>query len=129
MSANLALGLFTTGVKLFGAGEQSKHEKEMIELEYKSDLEDIRRREFEQQQIRGTAKALSEASGVLHSGGSSAQGYLDTMDFQFKKEIDFMKAYAEEARRLGREGVSLRKTANILGAFSSGMSIYNSGGK
>ena len=124
MSADLALGLFSTGMKLFGVGAQSKHDKERVELEYQSDLEDIRRREFEQTQIRGTAKAYSEASGVLHSGGSSAQGYLDTMDYQFKKEIDFMKTYAEEARRLGREGASLRKTAGILNAFSSGIGMF-----
>jgi hypothetical protein len=128
MSAGLALGLFSTGMKLFGAGEQSKADKARIELEYKSDLEDIRRRQFEQQQIRGTGKAYTEAAGVLHSGGSSAQGYLDTMDYQFKKELDFMKSYAEEARRLGRKQSSIDKTSNILSAFSSGLSIWDSYG-
>ena len=127
MSAALALGLFTTGVKLFGVDQQSDYEKDVADLEYKSNLEDIRRRQFEQYQIRGTAKAFSEASGVKHSGGSSAQGYLDTMDYQFKKEIEFMKSYAEEARRLGYEGASLRKQAGILNALSSGMNIMGSG--
>lgn len=127
MSAMLALGLFSTGIKLFGAGEQSRHDKAMVELQYKSDLEDIRRREFEQQQIRGTGKAYSEAAGVLHSGGSSAQGYLNTMDYQFKKEIDFMKSYAEEARKLGRDAAALRKTSNVLDAFSMGLSIWGGG--
>lgn len=126
MSAGLAMGLFTAGMSIWGAGKQAAHEKDIADLEYKSDLEDIRRRDFEQQQIKGQAKAFSEASGVLHSGGSTAQGYLNTMESQFKRELEFMKKYAEESRRLGYEGASLRKTANVFDALGAGFSVYGS---
>ena len=124
MGMNLALGLFTTGVGISSAGLQSKHDKDMVSLEYKSDLEDIRRREFEQEQIKGVAKAFSENAGVKHTSGSTAQGYLDTMNYQFKKELDFMKAYAEEARQLGNEAAGLRKFSNILNSISGGLSMF-----
>ena len=114
------LGLFQMGSGITGAGYQKDLDRARVELEYKSDLEDIRRREFDQQTIQGTAKAFSESAGVLHSQGSSAQGFLNTMASQFMKEINFMKNFAEESRRLGNQSASLRHRAGVMGALTEG---------
>lgn len=127
MSFNLAFGLFKTGVGLAGAGLQADHEKELTELSYESDQEDIRRREFEQDTIKGAAKAMSENAGVLHTSGSTAQGYLDTMEYQFGKELQFMKDYAERARQLGHDATGLRKMSNIFDSLAGGASTMFGG--
>jgi hypothetical protein len=127
MSAGLALGLFSAGVGFMGAKRQGDFDKEVVDLEYKSDMEDIRRKQFEQEQILGITKAFSQNAGVLHSGGSTAQGYVSTMESEFTKELKFMRSYAEEARRLGKESAEMRELTNILNSFSSGMGIAASG--
>ena len=66
-----------------GAGKQKDVDKRQTELSYLDNLEKIRRREFEIKQTEGTAKALSETAGVLHTGGSTAQMFLDTMATEF----------------------------------------------
>ncbi len=122
----MGLGLFQMGTGIAGAGYQKGLDKDQVELEYQSDLEDIRRREFDQQSIQGTAKAFSENAGVLHSGGSSAQGFLSTMAEQFTREINFMKQFAQEARYLGRKQASLKHRAGVMSALTSGFKTMGS---
>jgi len=116
-----ALGMFQMGTGIVGAGYQKDIDDDRVELEYKSNLEDIRRKKFEHQTIQGTAKAFSENSGVLHSGGSTAQGFLDTMADQFAREIDFMRNFAMESRKLGHDASGLRRNASVLGSISRGI--------
>lgn len=120
--AAAALGLFSAGVGLFGASEQAKVDKDRVQLAYEDSLEKIRRRGFTQQQVLGQAKARSQASGVLHTGGSTAQSTIDVMSQQFKRELDWMKRYAAQARRLGMKGADVNKLANQLGAIGGGLS-------
>ena len=123
-----AIGLVSVGFGISGAGQQKDVDEQQAELAYKDNLEKIRRRKFEQRQTQGAAKAFSEASGVLHSGGSSAQGVLDTMARVFTSELDWMKKFASEARRLGHKTASVRHQTNIMGSISGGIqtgaSIY-----
>lgn len=115
------------GAGISGANDQKDIDKDRVELEFLSDLEDIRRREFEQQSIQGTAKAFSENAGVLHSGGSTAQGFLNTMATQFSKEIKFMRDYAYEARSLGNRAATLKHRAGIMNSLSEGVNSMGAG--
>jgi hypothetical protein len=121
----LGMGILNLAGGLFGSSKQKKVDKAAAELTYRSNLEDIRRREFEQEQIKGTAKAFSENAGVLHSGGSSAQQFLDTMASEFSREINFMREYATQARRLGLKEASLRAQTGAFNAISGGISTYS----
>jgi len=130
--AALAIGLFTTGAGIFGANKQESVDKDRAQLGYEDNLEKIRRREFAQEQTLGKTKMLTEASGVRHSGGSTAQGYLDTMANEFSKELSWMKDYARQARGLGMKSASVTASANRFGALQSGLSagssVYGMGG-
>lgn len=121
----IGMGILNFGAGLFGSGKQKKVDKAAAELTYRSNMEDIRRREFEQEQIKGTAKAFSENAGVLHSGGSSAQQFLDTMANEFTKEIRFMREYATQARVLGLKEASLRAQTGAFNALSGGLQTYS----
>jgi hypothetical protein len=121
----IAFGIGSFAAGLFGSGQQKKVDKAAAELTYQSTLEDIRRREFEQEQTKGAAKAFSEASGVLHSGGSSAQQFLDTMATEFRKELKFMRDYANRARELGLKEASLRAQTGAFNALSGGLQTYS----
>lgn len=123
---SMGLGLFQMGSGIAGAGYQKDIDRDLVELAYKSDQEDIRRREFDQQGTQGIAKAFSENAGVLHSGGSTAQGFLNTMAEQFTREINFMKKFAEESRYLGRKQASLKHRSGVMGALTSGMKTMSS---
>lgn len=131
-AAAIAVGVFTAGAGLWGASKQEQLDEDKVQLSYQDNLEKIRRRGFTQEQIKGQAKARSEHSGVLHRAGSTPQGYVDVMTSEFKKELDWMKKYAEEARRLGMESAHLKKTAASINAISSGiesgMNMYAMGG-
>jgi len=124
-----AIGIGSAISGLIGSGKQKEVDKAQTELSYLDNLEKIRRRKFEQEQTQGAALAFSEASGVRHTGGSTAQGFLDTMAGEFKKEIDWMQKFAEEARRLGHKGASARAYAGniqaITGGIQAGASIYS----
>jgi len=105
---------------IFGAGDQRKLERQRVEFGYQDALEKIRRRKFTQEQTLGRAKAIGEASGVRHTGGSTAQGAIDSMALEFKKELDYMKLYATTARRLGVKGAKAdynRNVTDALGGF------------
>jgi hypothetical protein len=123
MGMNLALGMFSAGVGIMGAKRQGEFDERSVEMEYKSDMEDIRRRAFEQEEILGFTKAFSQNAGVRHTGGSTAQGYVSSMESEFTKELTFMRKYAEEARRLGMESAESRQLTNILNSISGGMGI------
>lgn len=124
----LALGLGQAGFGIWGAGRQKDVDKQSAELSYLDNLEKIRRREFEQEQTKGAAKALSETAGVLHTGGSTAQGVLDVMASEFKKELDWMEKFAKEARRLGIKTADVRAQTGIMrsitGGIQTGASLY-----
>ena len=123
-----AIGLVGAGFGILGAKQQKDVDKDQVELSYQDNLEKIRRRKFQQEQTKGTAKAATEAAGVLHSGGSTAQGVLDTMAREFKSEISWMDKFANEARRIGHKTASVRHRTNILGSITGGVqtgaSIY-----
>lgn len=125
-----AIGIADAAFGIFGSKDQKKLDQQRVQLGYEDNLEKIRRREFDQNTIQGAAKAFSENSGVLHTEGSTAQGFLDTMASEFEKEISWMQKYADEARRLGMEGASVDYHANILnsvtGGLKTGMSVYES---
>lgn len=120
VAAAIGIGQAVGGI--FGALKQKSVTKSQTELQFRDNLEKIRRRKFTQEQTLGTGTAFSEASGILHSGGSSAQGFLDTMAREFRLELDWMRRFADEARRLGHRGASAAFTTNILGSISSGIS-------
>lgn len=121
----IGLGIASFASGLFGSSKQKKIDKAAAELTWKSNQEEIRRREFEQEQIKGTAKAFSEASGVEHTGGSSAQQFLDTMASEFSKEIAWMREYANTARSLGMKEASLRAQTGAFNALSGGLQTYS----
>ena len=127
-----AIGIFSAGAGIFGAKKQKKVDKAQAELQYQDNLEKIRRRKFGQEATFGMGTAFSQASGVLHTRGSSAQGYLDTMAREFRLELDWMRKFADEARRLGYKGASAAYTTNVLQSITSGIqtgaSIYAAGG-
>lgn len=127
--AAIALGLAQAWGGIWGAGKQKDVDKAQVELAYQDNLEKIRRRKFQQEQVQGAAKAFSETAGVLHSGGSTAQGVLDTMAGEFKKEIDWMVKFGTEARRIGHKAASIRgKTGTfqaITGGVQTGASLYS----
>jgi hypothetical protein len=124
----IALGLAQAIGGIWGASKQKRVDKQKAELAYLDNLEKIRRREFEQEQTQGAAKALSETAGVLHTGGSTAQGVLDTMAREFKKELDWMEKFAKEARRLGIKVADVQAQTNVVrsvtGGIQTGASLY-----
>lgn len=125
----IALGIGKALGGLFGAGKQKEVDKRQVELAYQDNLEKIRRRDFEMEQTKGAAKAATEHAGVLHSGGSTAQGVLDTMAREFKSELDWMRKFASEARAVGHKRASVAAQRNMFGAVTggieTGMSLYN----
>lgn len=121
----LAFGIGKAVAGLWGSSRQKKAEKAQAELSYRSNLEDIRRREFDQMQTKGKAKAFSENAGVLHSGGSTAQQFLDTMASEFDKEISFMRQYAEQAKSLGMKQAQLNAQMGAFNAVAGGFETYS----
>lgn len=117
------LGGFKTATGIFGAFDQRKLDRQQVEFQYEDNLEKIRRRDFTQKQTLGRAKAFTQASGVRHTGGSTAQGVIDAMSDEFKKELDYMKKYAVTARRLGVKSAKADFTRNLLDA-GTGMFEY-----
>lgn len=126
VAAAIGIGKAITG--LLGAHKQRDIEKDRVQLGYEDNLEKIRRRAFQQQTVQGAAQAFSQNAGVLHSGGSTAQGFLDTMSSEFKKELDWMKKYAKTARSLGMKSANLAHRIGSLNAITggaqTGMSLY-----
>jgi len=124
----IALGLAQAIGGIWGAGRQKKADKQSTELAYLDNLEKIRRREFEQEQTKGAAKAFSETAGVLHVGGSTAQGVLDTMASEFKKELDWMERFAKEARRIGIKVADVQAQTStyrsVTGGVQTAASLY-----
>lgn len=120
----IGLGVLSFGGGLFGASGQKEIDKAKTELTFQSNLEEIRRREFEQTQIKGATKAMSENAGVLHSGGSSAQTYLDLMTSEFNKEITFMRMYAKQARALGMEAADVNFRTGLFNSLTGGLGTY-----
>lgn len=120
--AALAVGLVTFGAGLWGADAQEEIEHDRVELAYQDNLEKIRRRGFQQESIKGQAKARSENAGVLHRGGSTAEGFMTTLSVEFKKELDWMKQYADRARSLGIEAAHVERKIGGINAAASGIS-------
>jgi len=118
ISAAIGIGKALFGIG--GARNQEKADKQQVQLAYEDNLEKIRRREFAQEQTLGTAVAFGENSGVLRTGGSTAQATLDVMAGEFKKELDWMKQYAKRAKGLGVKSARVNRQANIMGAISGG---------
>lgn len=127
-----AMGIFDAVSGIFGSNKQKKADEARTQLGYEDNLEKIRRREFTQEQTKGEAKAFSENAGVLHTGGSTAQGTLDTMSREFKYELDWMKQYAERAKSLGLQSASVTASGNRANSVSSGintgLSVYGAFG-
>jgi len=75
---------------------------------------------------------LTEASGVRHTGGSTAQGFLDVMAGEFRKELDWMSQYAERSRALGMKRANVAHTTGIFNAISggigTGLNVYGARG-
>jgi hypothetical protein len=117
-------GGFKAITGIFGARGQSKADKQRVRLQFEDNLEKIRRRSFTQKQVLGAAKALGEASGVRHTGGSSAQGAIDSMATEFKKELDWMKKYAVTAKRLGLKQARLDYSKNVIGSVTDAVSSF-----
>jgi len=124
------------GIMNFGIGnsmsdEQRRIDKERIDLQYKDNLEKIRRRAFTQEQTKGAAKALSETAGVRHTPSSTPQGYMNVMTSEFKKELTWMKHYAVTARRLGLQQSALERKGRqmdlVKDSINLGASIYGMG--
>lgn len=127
-----AIGIGSAILGIGGANRQKGVDKQQVELAYADNLEKIRRREFTQEQTMGTAVAFGENAGVLRSGGSTAQATLDVMASEFKKELDWMKQYAQRAKQLGIKSANVRGRTNMLGAITggaqTGLNIYGAFG-
>ena len=120
----IGLGILNLAGGLFGSSGQKQTDKARTQLIYDSNLEEIRRREFEQDQIKGATVAMSETGGVLHSQGSSAQTYIDLMSSEFGKELKFMREYAERARQLGLQQAQLNFQTGLFNSLSGGLQTY-----
>lgn len=118
------MGGFKTAAGIFGAFSQRGLDEEQTQLEYEDNLEKIRRRKFTQEQTLGQTKAFSEVAGVLHTGGSTAQGVIDTMSSEFRKELAWMQKYAITAKRLGIKRAKSDFSANIFGSIAGGVQTY-----
>jgi hypothetical protein len=119
-------GVMTAGIGIGFADDQAKLEKERVELSYRDNLEKIRRRKFDIEQIKGAGKALSETAGVRHTSGSTPQGYVQTMASEFHKELTWMRKYAERARKLGIESANVNRKIGTFNAIKSGISLGGS---
>lgn len=117
--AAAAVGIFAGALSV---GAQREVDRDRVDLQYADNLEKIRRREWTQENQKGLAKARSENSGVLHSGGSTAQGALDTMANEFGRELRWMKEYAKKSKQLGIRSASVKEGAGYINAVSSGLS-------
>lgn len=130
VAAAIGIGKFVSGI--FGSNAQRKVDKRQTQLQYEDNLEKIRRREFDQAQTQGQANLLTEASGVRHTGGSTAQGFLNVMAGEFKKELDWMSQYAERSRSLGMKRANVAHTTgvvnSIFGGIQTGSSVYGAFG-
>lgn len=115
------LGILEGISGLFGASKKEKLEKQQTQLEFESNMEDIRRRKLEQEEVIGATKALSETAGVRHTGGSTAQGYLDVMTSEFKKEIEFATMFAKRSRALGMRGARYNRQSNMISSLAGGI--------
>jgi hypothetical protein len=118
------MGGFKAFAGIFGAFKQDDLTQQGIQFKYEDNLEKIRRRKFTQQQTLGRTKAFSENAGVLHSGGSTAQGVIDTMTAEFKKEIDWMHKFATTQRILGKKQARFDFEANIIGSAAGGLQTF-----
>jgi hypothetical protein len=103
------------------ARKQGKLEREVAVFQFEDALETIRRRRYTQVQVKGATKALTEATGVRHTQGSTAQGYLDEMSSEMKKELTYMQDYAITAKRFALRGARMKTSAAMLDAFFSGV--------
>ena len=115
----------------WAAGSQKRLDRDKVKLKYEVNLEKIRRREFMQEKTKGLASARSQASGVTHKGGSTAKGYLTTMAREFKSELDWMKKFGEEQRRLGIKQSSIDYQARsweAAGKFVDSASTFSAAG-
>ncbi len=115
------MGGFKAFAGIFGAFSQDDLTQQGIQFKYEDNLEKIRRRKFTQQQTLGKTKAFSENAGVLHSGGSTAQGVINTMSSEFQKEINWMHKFATTQALLGKKQATLDLQAGILGSAAGGV--------
>lgn len=122
------------GTALFGgssAKKQKKVDRAQAQLQFEDNLEKIRRREYTQQQTLGATKAFGETAGVLHRENTTPTNYIKEMASEFKKELDWMKDYAEQARALGMKSASVTARTNtynaIAGGISAGAQVYSFG--
>lgn len=120
----IGLGLFSAGSGIFAGAKQRRQDRYQAALTYKSNQEEIRRREFQQTQTLGATKAFSEASGVVHEFGSTPTEYLQLMTREFATELRFMREYAEQARRLSISQASLNQQTNVFNSLSRGLQTY-----
>jgi len=116
-----ALGIFSAITGILGAGEQYDIDIGAINLKHDAGQEEIRRRKYTQRQSLGMTTVLTEASGVTHGAGSTTQQNIDVMTSEFKKEIDWMRTFTEETRRLGIEQARRNRIAGFFGGLSSGI--------
>ncbi len=132
IAAAIGIGIGKTVAGIFGSNAQRKVDKRQTQLQYEDNLEKIRRREFDQAQTQGQANLTTEASGVRHTGGSTAQGFLDVMAGEFRKELDWMSQYAERSRALGMKRANVAHTTGIFNAISggigTGLNVYGARG-
>lgn len=121
-----ALGIFQGITGIFGSRKQAKIEREKVQLGFEDNLEKIRRRQFQQDQTLGQAKLITEASGITHSSGSTAQRFMDTMAQEFRYEMDWMREYASRARKLGLKTADVAEDTNFIRSIFGGLKTYAS---
>lgn len=109
---------------IFGAFQQDELTQEGIQLQYEDNLEKMRRRKFTMKQTLGKTKAFSENAGVLHSGGSTAQGVINTMAGEFHKELAWMHKFATTQALLGKKQARLDLQAGIIGSAAGGAQTF-----
>lgn len=93
------------------AEKLARREAELIGMETE---EELRRMEFQQEQILGETRASIGASGLQLSG--SSKSFLDSMEEQFGLERDWLQASGAGRADFAREGgASARRTMETQG--------------
>lgn len=91
-------------------------------LTYDTRMEEIRRRESQQEKTMARGKGVAHSSGIKVEGSSTEQ-YLDTMQTEFAKELDWMRHAAQKEKKAIRKGAPGRgaNLASSLGGVAQGL--------
>ena len=133
MSA-IALGVAAGAAALGGAMDfrGSKKAKDaawkQADLTYETRMEQIRRVEKHQEQVMGRGKAVSAASGVRMTAEASTTQYLDSMQDEFSRQLQWARDATQKehrAIRKGQPGMGAAGASALAGAMNNFGRMYS----